>query len=145
MDVIPTWNGRSKKFGVKNLWKCWGFVNIEFLDKNLTFKIVWASNGFLSHVVLHHDHNWTWINFILNLQRHQNFLLFKHKSKYTYGMYRKLSKHWWCGQNCQHYWPLVCSRKDQRKMDIKCDINLTKCGKMWHFVTNVTLCILCHI
>ena len=27
--------------GVKNSWKCWGFVKIEFLDKNLTFIIVW--------------------------------------------------------------------------------------------------------
>ena len=26
---------------VKNSWKCWGFVKIEFLDKNLTFRIVW--------------------------------------------------------------------------------------------------------
>ena len=31
----------SKKIGVKNSWKCWGFVKIEFLDKNLTFRIVW--------------------------------------------------------------------------------------------------------
>ena len=27
-------------FGVENSWKCWGFVKIEFLDKNLTFRIV---------------------------------------------------------------------------------------------------------
>ena len=30
-----------KKIWVKNSWKCWGFVNVEFLDKNLTFRIVW--------------------------------------------------------------------------------------------------------
>ena len=30
-----------KKFGVETSWKCWGFVKIEFLDKNLTFRIVW--------------------------------------------------------------------------------------------------------
>ena len=29
-----------KQFWVKNSWKCWGFVKIEFLDKNLTFRIV---------------------------------------------------------------------------------------------------------
>ena len=32
-------------FWVKNLWKCWGFVKIEFLDKNLTFRIVWEANN----------------------------------------------------------------------------------------------------
>ena len=26
------------KIGVKNSWKCWGFVKIEFFDKNLTFR-----------------------------------------------------------------------------------------------------------
>ena len=31
-----------KKIRVKNSWKCWGFVKIEFLDKNLTFRIVWT-------------------------------------------------------------------------------------------------------
>ena len=30
-----------KKIWVKNSWKCWSFVKIEFLDKNLTFRIVW--------------------------------------------------------------------------------------------------------
>ena len=30
----------QKKNWVKNSWKCWGFVKIEFLDKNLTFRIV---------------------------------------------------------------------------------------------------------
>ena len=30
-----------KKIWMKNTWKCWGFVKIEFLDKNLTFRIVW--------------------------------------------------------------------------------------------------------
>ena len=25
---------------MKTSWKCWGFVKIEFLDKNLTFRIV---------------------------------------------------------------------------------------------------------
>ena len=30
----------KKKFGVKNSWKCWGFVKIEFLDNYLTFRIV---------------------------------------------------------------------------------------------------------
>ena len=29
-----------KKMG-ENSWKCWGFVKIEFLDKNLTFRKVW--------------------------------------------------------------------------------------------------------
>ena len=33
----------QKKIWVKNSWKCWGFVKIEFLDKNLTFRIVWIS------------------------------------------------------------------------------------------------------
>ena len=28
-------------FEVKNSWKCWGFVKIELLDKNLNFRIVW--------------------------------------------------------------------------------------------------------
>ena len=32
----------SKKIWVKNSGKCWGFVKIEFLDKNLTFRIVCA-------------------------------------------------------------------------------------------------------
>ena len=31
----------SRKFWVKNSWKRWGFVNIEFLDKTLTFRIAW--------------------------------------------------------------------------------------------------------
>ena len=26
---------------MKNSWKCWSFVKIEFLDKKLTFRIVW--------------------------------------------------------------------------------------------------------
>ena len=30
----------TKKIWVKNSWKCWGFVKIEFLDKNLTFRIM---------------------------------------------------------------------------------------------------------
>ena len=29
-----------KKIWVKNSWICWGFGKIEFLDKNLTFRIV---------------------------------------------------------------------------------------------------------
>ena len=32
-----------QKNWMKNSWKCWGFVKIEFLDKNLTFRIVWGS------------------------------------------------------------------------------------------------------
>ena len=36
-----------KKFVVKNSWKCWGFVKIDFLDKNLTFRIVWSRMFFL--------------------------------------------------------------------------------------------------
>ena len=32
-----------KKIWVKNSWKCWGFVKIEFLD-NLTFRIVCRCN-----------------------------------------------------------------------------------------------------
>ena len=31
-----------KKIWVKNSWNCWSFVKIEFLDKNLTFRIVCA-------------------------------------------------------------------------------------------------------
>ena len=30
----------QKKIWLKNSWKYWGFVKIEFLDKNLTFRIV---------------------------------------------------------------------------------------------------------
>ena len=37
----------QKKNWVKNSWKCWGLVKIEFLDKNLTFGIVWLSSDFL--------------------------------------------------------------------------------------------------
>ena len=33
----------QKKNWAKNSWKCWGFVKIEFLDKNLTFRIVWSN------------------------------------------------------------------------------------------------------
>ena len=33
----------SKKIWVKNSWKCWGSVKIEFVDNNLTFRIVWFS------------------------------------------------------------------------------------------------------
>ena len=33
----------SKKFWMKNSCKYWGFVKIEFLDKNLTFRIVWLN------------------------------------------------------------------------------------------------------
>ena len=33
---------KKKKTWVKNSWKCWNFVKIEFLDKNLTFRIVCA-------------------------------------------------------------------------------------------------------
>ena len=29
----------AKKNWVKNSWKCWGLVKIEFLDENLTFRI----------------------------------------------------------------------------------------------------------
>ena len=29
-----------KKIWLKNSWKCWSLVKIEFLDKNLTFRIV---------------------------------------------------------------------------------------------------------
>ena len=37
-----------KKYWLKNSWKCWGFfVKIEFLDKNLTFRIV-CLDGWLS-------------------------------------------------------------------------------------------------
>ena len=35
----------KKKFWVKNSWKYWGFVKIEFLDKNLTFWIVCNSTS----------------------------------------------------------------------------------------------------
>ena len=36
----------SKKIWMKNSWKCWGLVKIEFLYKNLTFRIVWCwKNG----------------------------------------------------------------------------------------------------
>ena len=33
-------------FWVKNSWKCCDFVKIEFLDKNLTFRIVWKKWDF---------------------------------------------------------------------------------------------------
>ena len=37
----------KKNDWVKNSWKCWGFVKIEFLDKNLTFRIVCSeTDGF---------------------------------------------------------------------------------------------------
>ena len=35
-----------KKNWMKNSWKCWGVVKIEFFDKNLTFRIVWNRNDF---------------------------------------------------------------------------------------------------
>ena len=28
----------------ENSWKCWGFVKIEFLDNNFTFRIVWLES-----------------------------------------------------------------------------------------------------
>ena len=34
---------------MKNLRKCWGFVKIDFLDRNLTFRIVWTK------IVFHFD------------------------------------------------------------------------------------------
>ena len=40
----------GKKNLVKNSWKCWGFVKIEFLDKNLTLRI-------LIRNWLQHDYN----------------------------------------------------------------------------------------
>ena len=40
----------SKKIWVKNSWKCWGFVKIEFLDKNLTIRIVWKIRFVVSSV-----------------------------------------------------------------------------------------------
>ena len=43
----------KKKNLVKNSWKCWGFVKIEFLDKNLTFRIVWLTS---------YDQNGQWQN-----------------------------------------------------------------------------------
>ena len=36
----------SKIFWVKNPWKCWGFVKLEFLDKSLTFRVVWFLRSF---------------------------------------------------------------------------------------------------
>ena len=33
-----------KEIWMKNSWKCFGFVKIEFLDKNLTFRIVCLCN-----------------------------------------------------------------------------------------------------
>ena len=35
---------------VKNSWKCWGFVKIDFLDKKMTFRIVWNVNKQLLNV-----------------------------------------------------------------------------------------------
>ena len=35
-----------KKIWVKNSWKCWGSVKIEFLDKNLTFRILCSISYF---------------------------------------------------------------------------------------------------
>ena len=37
----------QKKNLVKNSWKCWGFVKIEFLDKNVTFRIVCITKSIL--------------------------------------------------------------------------------------------------
>ena len=37
-----------KKIGMKNSWKYWGFVKIEFLDKNLTFRIVCVKDDKIS-------------------------------------------------------------------------------------------------
>ena len=34
-----------KRIWVKNSWKCWGFVKIDFLDINLTFQIVWVKDN----------------------------------------------------------------------------------------------------
>ena len=40
VDIFDFTRKIVKKIWVKNLWKCLGFVKIEFLDKNLTFRIV---------------------------------------------------------------------------------------------------------
>ena len=49
-------------FLVKNSWKYWGFVKIEFLDKNLTFRIVWLFNAFFLYLWIwsfkQYDLNW---------------------------------------------------------------------------------------
>ena len=39
-----------KKIWGENSWKCWGFVKIEFLDKNLTFLIVWSGGPYLQKI-----------------------------------------------------------------------------------------------
>ena len=36
----------TRKIVKQNSWKCWGFVKIEFLDKNLTFRMVCLENLF---------------------------------------------------------------------------------------------------
>ena len=41
-----------KKIWMKNLWKCWGFVEIEFLDKNLTFRKVCVSSALRASVTI---------------------------------------------------------------------------------------------
>ena len=41
----------QRKCWVKNSWKCWGFVKIEFLDKNLTFRIVCDSESTFTYKV----------------------------------------------------------------------------------------------
>ena len=43
-----------KKIWVKNSWKCWGFVKIEFMDKNLIFREV----CFLKTVNLEYLNTW---------------------------------------------------------------------------------------
>ena len=46
----------SKKIWVKNSRKCRGFVKIEFLDKILTFRIVWFQKR-ITHA-LHQSYSW---------------------------------------------------------------------------------------
>ena len=59
----------KKKIGVKNLWKCWGFVKMKFLDKNLTFRIVCSPREW-AHTVNKRFIAWkTWIRFFSALMK----------------------------------------------------------------------------
>ena len=59
-----------KKFGVKNLWRCWSFVKIEFLDKNLTFRIECYGNKGVFILYKAHGTNWIYdrkINWLVHI------------------------------------------------------------------------------
>ena len=74
----------QKKIWVKNSWKCWGPVKIEFLDKNLTFRIVCKVFDWCFHrskLVSGLRCSWTshWIHFRKRSQRTHKLSL--HRSR----------------------------------------------------------------